>query len=160
MDNETYQALHLFATKRIGSVDAADLVQDAYLRFLQVEDRQNIREPRAFLFRIIANLGIDFWRKERTRNQWMTDDADIDIEAIEGSRLTLDACLHQSKQVETLLAVLAELPESHRNAFVLNKFDGLSHARIAKQFGVHEKVIQRQIAEVVAHCANRLGYEE
>lgn len=35
----------------------------------------------------------------------------------------------------------------------------MTHAAIAKQFGIREKTVQRQVAAVVAHCARRLGYE-
>lgn len=160
MESETYDALHSFASKRVGSADAADLVQEAYLRFLQMQDNQTVREPRAFLFRIVANLGIDLWRKEKHRGQWSVPDADLDFDAFAGSQATPETEVHQTDQVERLLAVLEELPEEQRFAFVLNKFEGMTQAEIGKQFGVPEKTIQRRIAAVVAHCAEHLGYHD
>jgi RNA polymerase sigma factor (sigma-70 family) len=159
MEDDTYNALHLFAIKRVGADAADDLVQEAYLRFLQLEDPHNIREPRAFLFRIIANLGIDFWRKEKVRGTWKAEQDNIDFDDLESSHPGPEARVNEALQMEALLAALKEVPETHRHAFVLNKFEGLTQAAIAKQFGIPEKVIQRQIAGVVAHCAKRLNYE-
>lgn len=160
IETDTYDALHHFARKRFGADVAADLVHEACLRFLQVENKDTIREPRAFLFRIVANLGIDFWRKEKNRNQRKMDYEDLNFDAFKSNHPGPEACMMATLQVEALLDALAEMPETHRHAFVLNKFEGLTHAAIAKRFGMQEKTVQRQIAVVVAHCAERLGYQE
>lgn len=160
MESETYDALHLFASKQVGSADAADLVQEAYLRFLQMQDNQSVREPRAFLFRIVANLGIDLWRKEKHRGRWSSPEEELDFDAFASRQPTPETEVHHADQIDRLLEVLEELPEEQRYAFVLNKFEGMTQAAIAKQFGVPEKVIQRRIAAVVAHSAKRLGYHD
>jgi RNA polymerase sigma factor (sigma-70 family) len=159
LENDTYEALYGFARNRVGPEAAADLVHEAYVRLLQAEDRDNIREPRAFLFRIVANLGIDLWRKEKRRTHWKASQEEVDFDVIESTCPGPESLTHAKMQVEALLEALAEVPEAHRHAFVLNKFEGMTHAAIAKQFGIREKTVQRQVAAVVAHCAKRLGYE-
>ncbi len=160
MESETYDALHCFASKRVGATDAADLVQEAYLRFLQQKDRQDIQEPRAFLFRIVANLSIDRWRKEQIRNPGKPEPKRSDIDSLASHRPGPEASAQAILELEALLQALADVPEPDRHAFVLNKFEGLSQADIARKFGLPEKVIQRKIAGVIAHCAKRLGYTE
>lgn len=123
LENNTYDALYGFARKRVGSEAAADLVHEAYVRFLQTEDRDQIREPRAFLFRIVANLSIDLWRKKKHCNSWKAEQDDLDFDAFESSRSDPEALTHATLQIEALLATLAEVPEAHRHAFVLNKFE-------------------------------------
>lgn len=159
LENDIYEALYGFARNRVGSEAAADLVQDAYVRLLQADDRDDVREPRAFLFRIVANLGIDLWRKEKRRAQWKAIHEDLDFDVIESSRPGPETLTDARMQIEMLMDALTEVPEAHRHAFVLNKFEGMTHAAIAKQFGIPEKTVQRQVAGVVAHCAKRLGYE-
>ena len=158
IEHETYNALHGFASKRFGAEAAADLVQEACLRFLQMDDRETIKEPRAFLFRIVANLGIDFWRKEKSRGQWQTEHHDLDFDTVKCHRPGPETRMNTEIEVQLLISALTEMPETHRHAFVLNKFEGMTQAAIAKQFGLPEKTVQRQIAAVVAHCAERLGY--
>jgi RNA polymerase sigma-70 factor (ECF subfamily) len=77
-----YQDLHDYATKRVGSQDADDIVQEAYLHFLQRDVKDVIREPRAFLFKIAGNLSIDSWRKAKHRSECGAVDSELDLDEL------------------------------------------------------------------------------
>src|SRR5688572_25160609 len=51
---------------------AQDLAQDIYLRFLALPHREQIRQPRAYLFRIAANLLAEYRMREH-RSQVVFD---------------------------------------------------------------------------------------
>ena len=56
--------------------EAQDLVQDAFLRFLR--QKEEIREPRAWLYKTLRNLCISFLRKNN-RLQRSTDEDQLDF---------------------------------------------------------------------------------
>src|SRR5690349_4091660 len=62
-------ALIRAAYRMLGSVaDAEDVVQDAFLRWLDV-DRDAVREPAAFLRRIVTRLCLDRLRSARRQRE-------------------------------------------------------------------------------------------
>ena len=79
---ETFERLRprlsKIAYRMLGSVaDAEDLVQEAFLRWLDT-DRDNIREPEAFLRRVITRLCLDYLKSARIRREtyigpWLPD---------------------------------------------------------------------------------------
>lgn len=59
------------AYRMLGSAgDAEDVVQDAYLRWRDVE-RDSVREPRRYLSRTVARLALDRLRERRTRERYI-----------------------------------------------------------------------------------------
>ncbi len=49
--------LHAMLSRRLGCTHiAADVAQDSYMRVMEVQEPEEIRHPRAFLFRIARNL--------------------------------------------------------------------------------------------------------
>ena len=66
---------------------------------------------------------------------------------------------HNRRQlaIERFADALQELPELSRQAFIMNKMDGLTHAEIAVQLGISEKSVQRTIIKAFNHCIKRLA---
>jgi DNA-directed RNA polymerase specialized sigma24 family protein len=59
--------LQSFVQRRVGAQDAEDLLQNAYVRLLQHPDPASIDDPRAFLYRVSANLATDRDRAQAVR---------------------------------------------------------------------------------------------
>ena len=51
--------LTAFARRRVGDLEAEDIVHDAYIRALHEESITKVPCQSAFLFRIVANLTVD-----------------------------------------------------------------------------------------------------
>lgn len=145
--------LHRFLCRKVGTRDAPDLVQDVYLRVLTYSAVDSIREPKSFLFRIAANLAVDHLRKRANRIIW-------DSEALnEGDHVEPSGpyeMLNSVERMQGFSAALDQLPPEYRHAFLLNRFDGLSHAEIARCMGVSPKTVQRYIAKAFEHCLGAL----
>jgi RNA polymerase sigma-70 factor (ECF subfamily) len=147
-------ALLACVQRRTGMHDAEDIVQDTYLRLLQRDDMDTLREPRAFLYRAAINLSTDYWRKAHVRAGY----ADLDSEPAEvpDTQPGPESTFESTRRWETLVAALEELPDACRRAFVLNKFEGRNHDEIAAQLGVSAKTVARYIHRAFEHCAQRL----
>jgi RNA polymerase sigma factor (sigma-70 family) len=147
--------LRAYATKRVGQQDADDILQDAYLHLLQREESATIREPRSFLFRIIANLSIDAWRKSKHQHLDGVETEANDWEALACPMPGPEDITDGMMRFDRFLNVLDELPELQRHAFILNKIEGMSHVQIAEQLGVCTKSVCRYLIQAMTHIADR-----
>lgn len=137
---------------------AADLVQDAFLRYAsQPNGSFGIEQPRFFLWRILRNLLIDLRRMERRRGEH------IDLDSASGYLVdpapTADRRLEARQQLARLRAALAELPENCRHALLMNRLDGISHAEIGARLGVSSSMVTKYIIRALRHCMRRLGLD-
>lgn len=151
-----HQKIRAFATQKVGQQDADDVMQDAYLQLLQRDKQDKVREPRAFLFRIIANLSVDAWRKSNRNVTCECEDDVVVFESLACRKPGPEALASGSLEFERFLSLLDGLPELQRHAFILNKIEGLTHAEIANRLGVSSKSIQRYLVEAMEHFAEHM----
>ncbi len=150
---ESYaRELHGFARRRVGRQEAEDIVQDTYLHMLQRGTAAALEHPRPYLYRITANLAVDFVRKTKVRVRYLREETKCSINA-EGPPSPEAA----SVELQRLKVTLAELPHAWREAFLLNRVEGLSRAEIAQRFGVSVRTIDRHMARASAHLREALG---
>ena len=79
---QTYaRELHGFARRRVGRQEAEDVVQDTYLHLLQRGTAATLEHPRPYLYRIAANLAVDFARKTKVRLRYLSEDVESSCNA-------------------------------------------------------------------------------
>ncbi|MDO8932339.1 MAG: sigma-70 family RNA polymerase sigma factor [Rhodocyclaceae bacterium] len=144
-----------YVTRRVGSQDAEDIVQDTWLNLHQHGNPESWREPRAIAFATAGNLTVDAWRRQQVRKD-LFDAADADFEPI-CPQPCHETVIDARRQVERLANALDDLPAACRNAFLLNRLEGLTHAQIADRLGVSTKTVQRHIERALSHCLARLA---
>ncbi|OCC06149.1 RNA polymerase sigma factor SigJ [Labrys sp. WJW] len=126
------------AYRMLGSVaDAEDAVQDAFLRWLDT-DRTEVREPLAFLTRVVTRLCLDVLKSARRQREtyvgpWLPEPV---IE--EGEDEVEDVTL-------PLLLALERLSPLERAAFLLHDVFGVSFDEIAETIG-RDAAACRQLA--------------
>ena len=126
------------AYRMLGSVaDAEDMVQEAFLRWLDA-DREAVREPAAYLRRVVTRLCLDHLKSARHRREtyigpWLPEPV---VEAAEDEidDVTLP-----------LMMALERLSPLERAAFLLHDVLGVSFEEIAETIG-REPATCRQLA--------------
>jgi len=146
-----------FARRRVGRQEAEDVVQDAYLHLLQRGTAATLQQPRAYLFRTAANLAVDFARKAKIRLRYAGEVFDLDVTA--AAPANPEAATGASMELARLHASLAKLPPLCRDAFLLNRVEGLTHAEIAGRLGVSVRTIDRFIVRAWDHLRRHFGGE-
>lgn len=152
---ETFEAhrAHLLAVayRMTGTLaDAEDLVQEAFLRWVRVEDE--IDEPRAYLTTMVTRLSIDHQRSARMRREryvgpWLP-------EPVLGERaLAADAATELADDVSmALLLALDRLSPLERAAFILHEVFDVGYAELAATLVRSEaacrKLVERARASV------------
>ncbi|MCF8477375.1 MAG: sigma-70 family RNA polymerase sigma factor [Pseudolabrys sp.] len=149
-----YSELRAFARRKVGNPAAAeDLVQEACLRLASPQS-EIIDNPRAFLYRVVGNLIIDFQRKERTRTRnvvALLDGVDAPDEAPDVERQ-----LVAKQRLAILSHAIAQLPPRCRECFVMRRFDGLGQDEIARRMGISRNMVEKHLRLAAVHCATRL----
>jgi RNA polymerase sigma-70 factor, ECF subfamily len=127
------------AYRMLGSVaDAEDIVQEAFIRWLDT-DREAVREPEAFLRRVVTRLCLDQLKSARARREtyigpWLPEPV---VEA-EDDEIDEDITL-------PLMMALERLSPLERAAFLLHDVFGASFEEIAETIG-REPAACRQLA--------------
>jgi RNA polymerase sigma factor (sigma-70 family) len=154
--------LLFFASQR-ASHAAEDLVQEAYLRLMQHPNLESIGNHRAFLYRTTSNLTVDFHRRqvlEARYQQEPTPDLEIDAQIVKAQTPSPELHLSQQQELDMLRDMLQELPEITRNAFLLNRIEGLSHAEVAKRLGISVRNSERYLAAALRHLLKHRSFDE
>lgn len=144
-----------FVSNRLKTQEAEDVVQNTYLQLLQHPHPDEIRNPRAYLYKTAVNLGLNHIRHQKVRSDHLQPDLDPD--SVCSSVPSPETAAEDGQQLDRLRAVLAGLPPLCRHAFLLNRLDGLTHAEIATRLGISQKTVERYIIKAFDTCYTGLG---
>ncbi|MGD7034059.1 sigma-70 family RNA polymerase sigma factor [Methylotuvimicrobium buryatense] len=147
--------LDRFIMRKLGSQDiAADILQDAFLRMTHQSGNECIENPRAFIFRIVANLVID--HKRRSVNRLPHEADEETLHAIPDNLASPEVCWESRQRLEILQQALSELPDKCRQAFYLNRVEGYTHAQIAQALNLSESMVAKHLLRAMKHCRGRV----
>jgi RNA polymerase sigma factor (sigma-70 family) len=132
---------------------AEDLVQEAYIRLLEVS--RPLRSPRAFLFRTVANLALNHRRDESRRAELRRDVLEPHAEVADLS--TPEHTAVAVGELGVLAEAFAALPPRTREVFMLNRFEGLNQREVAERLGISLTVVEKHMSRAVLHLTGALG---
>ncbi|WP_447970952.1 RNA polymerase sigma factor [Nitrospira sp. M1] len=153
--HEYYGELLAFFTSRLRSKDqAADVVQETFLRFFTASSSQPIQNVRALLYKTATNITIDLFRKQQRQAQrhvLLEEAHDLPARHPDPERVAVG-----KEELALLGHVIAELPPKCRHVFLLHKVRGKSHREIAEHLGISHNMVEKHIIKALAHCRQRL----
>jgi RNA polymerase sigma factor (sigma-70 family) len=154
---EYYSAIRRFLRARLRNSDAADdLAQETFARALAsggtlTDARMETRQ--AWLFKIAANVAIDFSRRERVKAGIFDHEASVE---------DLPRETHEESgrhDVQKLITAIDALPAKRRDILILHKIEGYSHAEIADRLGMKRNTVEKNIVRALAELRDRLTGE-
>jgi RNA polymerase sigma factor (sigma-70 family) len=131
--------------------EASDLVQDAFARLLGSTTRHALRQPEAFLNRIVRNLLVDRARRLATRTPHVPIDGNEPA-----TRPTQADAIELAQMKACYEASVAALPARMREVFLLHRVRGLSYQEIAAQLGIGHRTVAWHIAEAIVRIGRDL----
>jgi RNA polymerase sigma-70 factor (ECF subfamily) len=153
-----FSELLAFARRRSGET-AEDVVQDVYLKLLLHRAPEMIENPRAFLYQATSNLTVDQhrWQSVRSRLHCGDSSGEGEIDNVVGSGGTPEDQALVYQEFEQLSAILRELPDIARHAFVLHRLEGYSHQEISQRLGISVRTSERHVNQAALHVLERMG---
>ena len=150
----TYDSLFGFARYITRDEDAShDVLQDVYMKLWQVRETIDpSRSLRALLYQMVRNYALNHERRKRTH---ATDSLDkLMVEpAVE---TTAEADVDTEALDERLRTWIDAMPDRRREAFVLSRFDGLSHEEIARVMNLTPRTVNNHIVLALQDLRGRL----
>ena len=134
-----------FFAARLGSSTAAeDLVQELYLKLSSLDPAEAVDNPSAFLYRAAHNLMLDRLRQEK--RGVLRDGAWQVTQELHAGEPAIDDALAARRRLAKLAAVVEEMPAKMREAFRLQKLEGLTQAETAKTMNISVSAVEKHIS--------------
>jgi RNA polymerase sigma factor (sigma-70 family) len=145
--------LTAYFARRVGSrAEAEDLTQEVFLRMVRRLELEDVENVEAFVFRTAVNLLRDRSRRDKSQSvrkvefaSRLTDVDDLSPERVFDSRQSLTQ----------VIAVLEELDERTRDAFILHRLEGMKHAQIAELLGVSVSSVEKYVIKALTLLSKR-----
>ena len=151
------QAVRRFFSRRLrDGADVEDLTQEVFARLLKRAEIGDIANIEGYLFHTAANLLRERARKAARRPGDEAAEFDADLtqtdEVSSPERILLGR-----EAYARMVEALQELPERTRTIFVLNRFEELTAAQIARRLGVSISTVEKDMMRAIAHLKARLA---
>ncbi|MBD9359791.1 RNA polymerase sigma factor [Methylomonas fluvii] len=148
-----------FLSQRISCTDTAqDIFQETFIRYAGYGGKDSVENPRAFIFRIAANLATDYLRS-RSRHAGpdleaaANDEAEVDVQ----SSLSAERTVMSQQQLEQLITALDDLSPKCREVFILLKLKHYSYAEVEQRLGISQTMIFKYLTQAMRHCRAKVG---
>lgn len=151
-----HRGLVRFVSGIVGNSETAeDIAHDVYLK-LSARDSEAaaIEHPKTYLFTAARNAAFD--HAERLRVEWQYRQQREDLDTVASEEPTPEARTESRQRVNRMADALNELPAACRQAFVMNKLQGMDHRSIAMHLGVSVSMVEKHVMRALAHCRDRL----
>jgi RNA polymerase sigma factor (sigma-70 family) len=132
---------------------AADLRQETFLRLLRHKKTDHIHDLPVFLHRTALNLTVDHVRKERRRQTVSVDVTELST--VPDDAPTNEDTIAAEQQLARMRQAIAELSPLCQKIFELNRFQGLTHAEVARRLNIAESTVQKNLSRALLHIMQR-----
>lgn len=133
---------------------AADLAQESFLRLTERHGRERIDNAPGWLYCTANNLLIDHYRRERCHR---TDSVPGEVlEAVvepcsDPEEQNIKAC-----QTGRLYQAISQLQPRTQQVLRLNRFEGLTHAEVARCLGISPSSVQKHLTMGLLYVRARM----
>lgn len=142
-----YKNLLYYIQRMVGDKEQAiDIIQETYAKALEKARDIEIKNEKAFLYKIARNIVIDQARKNQIREIVTYEEEDFSIPKNEQP----DEIVLENVKEELLLEALNNLPKHLKQVFVLHVFEGLEKKDIAKMMNLNLNTIQKYVINATA----------
>ncbi len=137
----------------VSNDEAQDIVQAAFTRVIEM-DFSDIKNPRALLYKTSYNIAIDQKRRGGVRQRHVQAVVDSGANLVE--ELNPERIHDGKRQLGLVVSALWGMPKKRRRLLMMNRFDGLSYAQIARTVGLSETVVRKHVTKALLDCQKAL----
>jgi RNA polymerase sigma factor (sigma-70 family) len=150
-------ALQAFFYRRLRTKsDAADLVQEVYLRMLRVNDTDAILNPEAYLFTVAGNLLKENAQLDRRHTEAANAGEAQGMQSLPDLP-GFDTALDVTREIERLRGVLKQLSPECCAAVMLKYRHELSYQEIADRLEVSPSMVNKYLRQALSQCRRRMA---
>lgn len=134
------RVLQFFVNKVQGSSDANDLAQETFIRVFERLRRNDIRNPRAFLFGVAAMVLKEHW-KAKLRRPTAFDPGTCSVVDMGGAKTSLCSLMARRQGHRRMLDAMRQLRLDYQNVLELRYWHELKYDEIAEILDCNDKTV-------------------
>ena len=159
--NQFAPQLRRFLARQIPDArEAQDLMQEVYLRILTLKHPGEIRSPKAYLYRVAANLGYQHRLSCNTGPKLVPFEESEEIRASLPSSLPAsdpEAEAELRERLDEITERLNPLPLRVRSTLLWHYRDGYTCEEIGERLSIRRNRVKKYIARAMARCRGSGG---
>lgn len=129
-----------------------DVVQDVFIKVTENAPAEAVRQPLAYLVRMVRNLAIDHYRRRAFECHHYTDEEDgFDVPSLSGGP---EANVIHRDLLQRISDVLASLPERTRTAFEMVRIGEHTLKETANKLKVSQTLVHFMVRDATEQCLN------
>lgn len=138
--DEYYKPLRNFLYYKLADIDLAeDMTQEVFIRAWDKRDTIVLETVKSYLYKIANNLAINHFNSGKARYELKLKDHDRSI--AESPQYILE----KDEFAERLNRALANLPETQREVFLMNRIEDLTYREIADRLEISVKAVEKRM---------------
>lgn len=147
-----FEELRNYISFRAWDTDlATDIVQDAFTRLWEKGYRYEGQATRALLYRMVSDLWISHYRKNKRLGHQEDLDWSISLEETDQPLLTKELLQQVNKQLQLM-------KEDIRSTFLMNRLQQMSYKTIAELLGISVKTVEKRISIALKQLRKEIDY--
>lgn len=129
------------------SIDADDVVQEAYARLSAMETVANIHNPRAYFFQTVISI----LKRETRRELARPFEINIDVHQVKVAAhdIPADRQYEAREDLSRLIAAVETLPPKCRQVFIMRRVQGMAQRDIASALEISENTVEKHINRAI-----------
>lgn len=153
---EYYKELLYYIKKNISNKDLAhDIAQETFEKAISFENKEEIKNKRAFLYRLAKNIMVDEIRKNKDIKEIPYEENEISSKNEEPEELVIK----QSRQM-LLMNELRKLPPKRKEAFVLHIIEGFTRQEVSEKMGISVSAVEKHISRASIDLKEKIRIKE
>lgn len=138
---------------------AEDATQDVFVRLAASGRALTPAEEAPYLATAARNAATDHWRRSADAELLSMAAAAQECQALPDHRQgEPQQIVEQRQRIARLNDAVAELPQRQRQAFLLNRIDGMTHDEVAAAMGISARMVSKHLSRAMAYCQLRVNY--
>ena len=140
---------------------AEDIVQDAFVKAMEIARDTEIAHPKAYLVTAVRNRSINFIASQ-ARNNTVPLDNSAALSVVSSEPLQ-DTILEDREKLRVFITALEALPPKCKRVLLLKKLHGLSLRETAETLGISVSTVQKHLTKALYRCGQYMaknGYGE
>jgi RNA polymerase sigma factor (sigma-70 family) len=139
-----------YLARRVGREDAADLLQETFVRVIRRGQLEAVDNPPALLQKIAVNLTRDFVRRRKSEAAHF-EFGDLP-EDVSSSEVPAEERMAHQQRLRCLRAAADTLPPRCREVFVMAAFDDIPLNEIAARLDISRNMVEKHMRFALHRC--------
>ncbi len=122
-----------------GHINPKDQVQEAFIKLWDNCNKVSLEKSKSFLFTVANNLSLNQIKHDKVKLKYQQ------TETNDRTNENPQFLLEEKEYLQKYQNALANLTESQRVAFLMNRVEGKRHKEIAELLGISRKAVEKRI---------------